>query len=216
MHFPSLTPRGLPAGRASLVVAGGSLGGYQALADVLEQLPAELPVPVLVVLHVAPSSRLSEILAERTALPVKWAGRGDALKAGHIYVAPPEHHLRVTRPGYASAQPGNQKVNFACPAVDPLFHSAATYYGRGVIAVVLSGRLNDGAAGARAVSDAGGTVIVQDLATCSKTDMPIATIESCPTALTLPPTSIGHAIVCLTMVRGSEALLGLDVACRAM
>ena len=215
MHFPSLTVRTVPTGRASLVVAGGSLGAHRALADVLEQLPAELPVPVLVVQHIAPSSRLPQILADRTVLPVKWADRREKLQPGHVYVAPPEHHLRVTWRGLASAQRGD-KVNFACPAVDPLFYSAARHYDRQVIAVVLSGKLRDGSAGARAISRAGGTVIVQELATCAEAEMPSATIESTPTALTLPPKSIGHAIVSLTMVRGAEALLGLDVASTGM
>lgn len=214
MHIPSLTAGTPPVGRALVVVVGGSLGGYQALADVLEQLPGELPVPVLVVQHVTRSSWLREILANRTALPVKWADRRENLQPGHVYVAPPDHHLRISRPGYASAHRG-QKVNFACPAVDPLFYSAARYYNRHVIAVVLSGRLHDGAAGARAISLAGGTVIVQDVATCLEPDMPKASIESSRTAVILPPRSIGLAIVGLTMTGGTEALLGLDVLSRS-
>jgi two-component system chemotaxis response regulator CheB len=169
---------------------------------------------VLIVLHVARSSRLPEVLQARTVLPVKWADIREDLQPGHIYVAPPEHHLRISCHGHASAQRG-QKVNFACPAVDPLFYSAARYYNRQVIAVVLSGRLRDGAAGAQAISCAGGTVIVQELATCAEAEMPTATIESTPTALRLPPRSIGHAIVCLTMARGTDALPGLDVASTA-
>lgn len=192
-------------------MAGGSLGGYQALADVLEQLPAQLPVPVLVVQHVSRASRLREILADRTVLPVKWAANAETLQPGHVYVAPAGHHLRVSRLGHATALQGD-RINFACPAVDPLFYSAARYYNRQVIAVVLSGRLHDGAAGAGAVSRAGGTVIVQDVATCLERGMPTATIASTHTTLMLPPRSIGHAIVSLTMVRGAEALFGLDVA----
>jgi two-component system chemotaxis response regulator CheB len=215
MDVPSLTVRTFPAGRASLVVAGGSLGGHQALADVLEQLPAELPVPLLVVQHVGASSWLREILAERTVLPVKWANGAENLQPGHVYVAAPEHHLRISRRGCMSSRRGD-KVNFACPAVDPLFYSAARYYGRQVIAVVLSGRLRDGAAGARAISGAGGIVIVQAPATCAAPEMPRAAIESTHTTLILPPRSIGHAIVSLTMPRGTDALLGVGVASREM
>jgi two-component system chemotaxis response regulator CheB len=215
MLVPSLTVRTFPASRPSLVVAGGSLGGHQALADVLEQLPAELPASVLVVQHLGPSSWLREILAERTVLPVKWADSAENLQPGHIYVATPEHHLRITCRGRANSRRGD-KINFACPAVDPLFYSAARHYGRQVIAVVLSGRLRDGAAGARAVSGAGGIVIVQALATCAAPEMPRAAIESTQTTLILPPRSIGHAIVSLTMRRGTDALLGVGVASREM
>lgn len=201
----------VPCGRTSLVVVGGSLGGYQALGDLLEQLPAELPAPVLIVQHVAPLSRLPEILAERTVLSVKWADRIENLQPGCVYFAPPGQHLRVTGRGRASARPGG-KINFACPAVDPLFVSAARHYGGQVVAVVLSGRLQDGAAGAREISRAGGIVIAQDLATCVQPQMPRATAESTRTALMLPPKAIGHAIVSLTMVRGADALLGVDYA----
>ncbi len=210
MHFPSLTARTASTGGASLVVAGGSLGGTQALVELLEQLPAELPVPVLVAQHVAPSGRLREILADSSELPVKWADSTETLRPGHVYLAPPETHLRLSCRGRASARPGD-KVNFACPAVDPLFHSAARYYDRRVIAVVLSGRLYDGAAGARAIGLAGGVVFVQELTTCADPAMPSATMMSTPTARMLPPKSIGHAIVSLTMVRGSDALLGFDL-----
>lgn len=175
----------------------------------LAQLPAELPAPVLVVQHVAPSSRLPEILADRTVLPVKWAASFENLQPGRIYFAPPGHHLRITGYRGASARPGD-KVNFACPAVDPLFYSAARHYGREVVAVVLSGRLRDGARGAHEISRAGGIVIAQELATCAEPNMPSATLELTPTALVLPPRSIGHALVSLTMVRGTDALLGAD------
>jgi two-component system chemotaxis response regulator CheB len=117
--------------------------------------------------------------------------------------------LRIARRGWASARPG-EKINFACPAVDPLFSSAARYYGRQVIAVVLSGRLYDGAAGAREISRGGGVVIAQELGTCVAPQMPRAALESTSGALVLPPRAIGHAIVSLTMVRGAEALLGVD------
>ena len=211
MHFPSLISRTRSTGRATLVVAGGSLGGTQALVELVEQLPAELPVPVLVAQHIAPTSRLREILADCTDLAVKWADSTETLRPGHVYLAPPQKHLRLNCHGRACARPG-EKVNFACPAVDPLFHSAARYYARRVIAVVLSGRLYDGAAGARAISRAGGAVFVQELATCADPAMPRATMESTPAALMLPPRSIAHAIVSLTMVRGADALLGFDVA----
>ena len=210
-HFASLTARAASHGRASLVVVGGSLGGHQALGDVLEQLPLEFPAPVLVVQHVALSSKLPEILAERTVLRVKWADRIETVQPGHIYFAPPGHHLRISRYGHATARRGD-KVNYACPAVDPLFYSAARYYGRQVIAVVLSGRLYDGAAGAREIRRAGGIVIVQELGTCAESNMPRAALASTPTAIMLPPRSIGHALVSLTMARGTDALLAADHA----
>ena len=215
MHLPSLAPQAGQVGRASVIVIGGSLGGYPALLELLEPLPADLPVPVLIAQHIAAPSRLPETLSRRTPLRVSWAENFQTLRPGHVYIAPPRHHLLISGRGRARAQHGD-KVNFACPAMDPLFYSAARHYGSEVIAVTLSGRLHDGVEGARAVSRAGGIVIAQDLDSCLEPEIPTATIAATHTPLVLPPTSIGHAIVALTMVRGAEALLGVDGAARVM
>jgi two-component system chemotaxis response regulator CheB len=117
-------------------------------------------------------------------------------------------HLVVTSRGLARLRAG-ARVNFACPAADPLFRSASRHYGRRTLGVVLSGGLFDGAAGAEAIRRAGGVVLVQDPESCVATGMPLAAIRRGRVRLVLPPASIGHAVTSLTMVPGADALLGV-------
>lgn len=200
----------MPLGTAfSLVVVAASLGGLDALGQMLEPIPRELPVPVLIVQHLARPSWLPELLERRTRLPIQWAASAQMLLPGQVYVAPPERHLVISGEGRARTHRGD-RVNYACPAADPLFFSAARYYGARTLGVILSGRLHDGAAGADAVRRAGGTVIVQDAASCVAPSMPAAAVRGGQARLALPPESIGHAIVSLTMMPGASALFGIQ------
>jgi two-component system chemotaxis response regulator CheB len=164
-------------GRAdALVVIGASAGGVRSLKTVVGDLPPELPAAVVIVLHLSPNheSLLPSILARVGPLPVSTAETGDAIAAGHVYVAPPDCHVLV-EDGRLSVVRG-PKEHMVRPAIDPLFRSAASSYGPRTIAVVLSGSRDDGAAGARAVSDAGGRVIVQDPDEADFPSMPMAAI----------------------------------------
>jgi two-component system chemotaxis response regulator CheB len=147
---------------SSLVVIGASAGGIDPLKAVAAGLPEDLDAAVAIVLHVSPTaeSRLPEILDREGPLPVHHARHGDALEAGRVYVAPPDRHLLVTDGRLAVVR--GPRENNARPAIDPLFRSAAAAYGPRVVAVVLTGTLADGVAGAIAISSVGGTVIVQD------------------------------------------------------
>jgi two-component system chemotaxis response regulator CheB len=190
-----------------IIVIASSLGGPQALAEMLSELPETLPVPVLVTQHLARWSRLADTLRASTRLRVRWAGAADRLQRGTVYVAPPERHLVVRRKGYAVTLPG-ARVNYACPAADPLFETAAAHYGRRTLGVVLSGALYDGAAGARAIRCAGGTVLVQDPQSCRAPSMPREATRRSGARLVLPPRSLAHAIIALVEVPGAGALFG--------
>jgi two-component system chemotaxis response regulator CheB len=166
-----------------VIAIGASAGGVEAIQRLMRGLPADLPVPVCLVLHIPAGSRslLAEILDRETPLPVRAAADGDVLRAGHVYVAPPDRHLRIDA-GRVRLDRGPKESNVR-PAIDPLFRSAAAEHGRRAIAVVLSGSLSDGADGAAAVAAAGGTVLVQDPGDAVVSSMPEAARAAVPSAL---------------------------------
>jgi two-component system, chemotaxis family, protein-glutamate methylesterase/glutaminase len=169
-----------------IVVIGASAGGVEALRSLVAGLPPELPAAVFVVLHVLPSgtSLLSQILARQTRLVVAPAGDGEPIERGRIYVAPPDHHMLVER-GRVRLTRGPRE-NGHRPAVDPLFRSAARAYGQRVIGIVLSGALDDGAAGLKMISDNGGTGVVQDPAGALYPSMPRSALAGDATARAVP------------------------------
>lgn len=145
-----------------MVVLGASAGGVETLRDLFSALPGELDAAVLVVLHLSPgsSSLLPHILDRAGPLPAVAARDGDPVVPGRALVAPPDRHLLVVD-GRVVLSSG-PKENGHRPALDVTMRSAALAYGPRLIAVVLTGMLDDGAAGLRAVRRAGGMTIVQN------------------------------------------------------
>ncbi len=144
-----------------IIVIGASAGGVEALVQLVQNVPADLPASIFVALHVSPhgSSVLPQILSRHGALLASHPQDGEAIEPGRIYVAPPDHHLWVRR-GRVRVSRGPSE-NGLRPAVDPLFRSAARSYGRRVVGVILSGSLDDGTAGLQAIKSQGGVAIVQ-------------------------------------------------------
>lgn len=184
--------------RPAVVAIGGSAGGIDALLRLVADLPATLPVRLFVAVHVPAKavSALPSILARAGRMPARHPLDGDPSEPGVLYVAPPDHHLLV-KPGRIRLAHGPRE-NGHRPAIDPLFRSAAAAYGARAIAVVLSGNLDDGAAGARAVAAAGGTVLVQDPADAPYPSMPLHALASTPTARALPLAKLGAEIARLS------------------
>jgi len=145
-----------------LIVIGGSAGALEGVRQIVAALPASLPATVLVCVHLAPrsTSRLPQILDAAGALPARHPTPGERLTSGVVLVAAPDRHL-VVHDDVVHLSRG-PKENRHRPAVDALFNSAARWHGPMVIGVVLSGALDDGAAGAAAIAAQDGTVIVQD------------------------------------------------------
>jgi len=137
-------------------------------------LPADLPAPVLVTIHVGEGARteLPSILSRAGPLPTVHATAGERLQPGRIYVAPPGCHLLL--PGGVAELSNGPRVSYSRPAVDVMFASAARWFGDRVIAVVLSGGLDDGAVGAALVTQAGGLVVVQEPGEAAHPSMPQA------------------------------------------
>jgi len=165
------------AGR-DIIVVGTSAGGVDALAQLARGLPPGFPASVFVVCHVSPEGRsiLPDILSRAGPLLASHAVNGERFVPGHIYVAPPDHHLLLTAHGRTRLT-RDARENHHRPAVDPLFRSAAKHYGPRVIGVILTGGLSDGAAGLIAVRAAGGFAVVQDPADAVVASMPQSATE---------------------------------------
>jgi two-component system, chemotaxis family, protein-glutamate methylesterase/glutaminase len=161
-----------------IVVVAASAGGVEALRGLLSQLPAGLPATLLVVLHVpaAGGRVLPRILGRAGLLPARAAIDGEPLLPGHVFVAPPDHHMLLVGEKIRLSQ--GPRHNGHRPAADPLFISAALSGGPRTLAVVLSGTLDDGAAGAAAVERRGGVVAIQDPGESAYDGMPRAAIAA--------------------------------------
>lgn len=156
---------------SKIIAVGASAGGVAALRQLVAELPAELPAALLVVLHIgAHKSDLAALLNTAGPLVAKVAEDGERVLDGHIYVAPPDQHLLVA--GNKVRLGRGPKVNWARPAIDPLFRSAAAHYGPDVIGVILTGRLNDGTLGLLEIKRCGGIAIAQHPADAAYPEMP--------------------------------------------
>jgi two-component system, chemotaxis family, protein-glutamate methylesterase/glutaminase len=155
-----------------------SVGGLDALIQVLEPLPAGLPAAVIVLQHLEPerTSHLPAILGARTALPAAFAVEDEPLVPGRIVVAPAGQHTLITARQRLALIPSGSLPPYR-PSADLLLTTLAIAVGARLTAVVLSGNGNDAATGATAVSHFGGTVIASTPATSAAPAMPGATID---------------------------------------
>ena len=161
-----------------LIAIGTSAGGVEALTRLVAELPPDLPAAVAVLLHLPADvpSHLAYVLARAGVLPAMEARDGELLRPGRILVASPGHHL-VVQHGRAWLLDGG-RVNWVRPAIDVLFQSAAREYGPRLVAVVLTGMLNDGSAGLLAVRQAGGVAVVQDPKDAAHPEMPQGALDA--------------------------------------
>ena len=158
------------------VVIGSSTGGPNALQAVISQLPADFPVPILIVQHMPPifTKHLADRLDQLSKLTVVEAKHGDEIRPGGVWVAPGDYHLRLKRIGTSVQVQLDQGTpeNSCRPAVDVMFRSAAELYGGNLLAVVLTGMGQDGARGCEPIRLAGGRILIQDQASSVVWGMP--------------------------------------------
>lgn len=159
------------------IVMGASAGGFEVLLGIVSRLPADLPAPVFVVLHIPAyqPSYLPSILSGTGNLRAIHPADGHRIEQGFIYVAPPDHHLLVDD-GHVAVKRGPKENGFR-PSIDALFRSAAYSYGTAAIGVVLSGALHDGTSGLWTIKRLGGTAIVQDPEEAEYASMPRSALE---------------------------------------
>ncbi len=192
----------MPATAPLVVAIGVSTGGPAALDAVLPELPANFPLPVLVVQHMPEvfTKLFAERLARRCRLQVSEAWEGAPVSTGTIYIAKGNWHMEAI----AAARPGapptlhltqDPPENHCRPAADVLFRSVARVYGSAVLAVVLTGMGYDGLAGCRILRGQGATVFAQDQPTSTVWGMPGAVTQAGLANKVLPLSGVAPEIL---------------------
>ena len=193
---------GSKQGRVDIVVIGSSTGGPNALSTVLPKIPANFPVPILIVQHMPPifTTHLAARLNQLSNIHVHEAADGDLLEPGGAWIAPGNFHLTMRRQGTQLKAVLNQETpeNSCRPAVDVLFRSAAELFGPNVLSVVMTGMGQDGQRGCSVIRQAGGRVVVQDEATSVVWGMPGAVANAGHAHQIIPLQRIADEIILQT------------------
>jgi len=195
---PAAVPAPLAPGmRPQLVAIGASTGGPRALVEVLGVLPADFPLPLLVVIHIAEpfGSAFASWLNDHCALAVQLARHGQPLPAHGVVLAAPDLHLQL-RGRTLACERGPERLSCR-PSVDVLFESVARECGASAVAVLLTGMGQDGARGMLAVRGAGGLTVAQDEASCVVYGMPREAALLGAAQRILPLAEIGPALAAL-------------------
>jgi len=166
-----------PVSTPHAIVIGASTGGVAALLELVSGLPKNLPAVVGVVLHVgAMPSILPQLLSARGVLPAQHPADGERLRPGRIYVAPPDRHMLFTADEVRLSR--GPRENHARPAIDPLFRTTAMHWRERSIGVVLTGQLDDGTVGLKAIKDCGGAAVVQEPGDAVEPAMPASALAN--------------------------------------
>ena len=176
-----------------VVVIGTSAGGLSALKKLISQLYKDFPLPILVVRHISVDATGNVLLDELNMLGTvkcQHAKNGNSLKTGNLYLAPSDHHLMIGGDLKILVTKGAHE-NRSRPAIDPLFRSAAVAFGTGVIGILLTGYLDDGTSGMKAIKSCGGTCIVQDPDEAEYPDMPRNALNNVKIDYSLPISEMG-------------------------
>lgn len=191
-------------GAYKVLLIGASMGGLDAFKIILGGLPAALPVPVVLLQHCSPGTddRFLSFLRKHSNLPVQLAEDKLELTSGTVFVAPADYHLLIE--DYHLTLSTEGPVLLSRPSIDVLFSSAANSFGEETIAVILTGKNDDGARGAAEIEKEGGIVIVQDPATAEAKEMPRAAIRLLKCPRILPLQKIADEVVKLCLQGGKS------------
>lgn len=181
-----------------IIVIGTSEGGLETLDELIGQLPAHLAASIFIVQHMAPDNSgesLIRQLSRHSSFAPSLAKEGQRFKPGRIYIAPADNHLLLKRDTVLVRK--GARENRSRPGIDPLFRSAATAHGARVIGVVLTGMLDDGAAGLMAIKRCGGITVVQDPKDAAYPGMPQNALDSLHVDFCVPIAGMGQLLATL-------------------
>lgn len=195
---------------SQVVVIGGSAGAIPSIIEIVRHLPPSFNLPICIVVHIHPDSTsvLPTLVESASGIPTTHAQDQDILKPRHIYIAPPDRHMLLE--GKRLLVHRGAHENRSRPAIDPLFRSAALSFGTNVIALLLSGYLDDGTAGLLAVKRQGGVVIVQDPNDTIFRAMPSHALESVKADFVLPLSAIAQTLARLARPQGAPLARNLS------
>ena len=173
-------------GKYKAIVIGASAGGLSALTTLFGSLPADFPLPIMVVQHRYRDqlNLLEEILQNKCKIRIRQVEEKEKIEPGTVYIAPPDYHLLVEE-DFTFSLSSDPLVSFSRPSIDVLFESAAIAYKRSLVGVVLTGANKDGAAGLLAIKKQGGLTIAQSPEEAEYPYMPQAAIDKGGAALVL-------------------------------
>lgn len=198
---------GIPAntGPYDVVVVGASFGGTRAIENVLAELPARFPLPIVVCQHITEgmTGPWAELLCKRCAITVVEATDRMVLKPGTAYIGPVGRQMRLLRVegGDVLRLDPDFADSLHVPSVDMLFSSAARSFGSGVLAVLLTGLGSDGASGMLQIRQAGGYTIGESAETAVSYGMPGSAAELGAVVEQLPLDRIAHRLIALGKAR---------------
>jgi two-component system chemotaxis response regulator CheB len=186
-------------------VIGTSAGGLEALDALVGQLPTDLQASIFIVQHLAPENTgaaLIHRLGRHKAFQCALATNGERYKRGRIYIGPADYHMLVKESRILVTK--GARENRYRPGIDPLFRSAAATHGPHVIAVLLTGMLDDGTAGLIAVKRCGGVTVVQDPKDAAYPDMPQSALNHVKVDYCVPLAEMGALLERLVTEKPGE------------
>lgn len=158
------------------IVIGASAGGFAAVSFLLEVLPVNYPIPIIIVQHRSKedNTMLEEVLQQKAIITIKQAEEKKRITGSTVFIAPADYHLLVENDRTFSLTI-DETVRYSRPSIDVLFESAAHVYKNKLVGIILTGANNDGADGIKVIHSLGGHTIAQNP---DETSFPIMPAES--------------------------------------
>ena len=187
------------SGVERIVAIGGSAGAVGALRTLCDSLSPDIPAAICIVVHVGARGRnlLAAVFQKRCPIPIETAVDGQRLEAGRAYVAAADHHLLVVDDRIRLGR--GPRENLARPSIDPLLRSVGLSHGSRAIGVVLTGMLNDGAAGLADLKRCGGVTVVQNPIEAMEREMPLAALGASDVDYQTPIAELGALLKLLAI-----------------